>query len=154
MSMFNPADFLNTEVSEANSTKRELCPAGMHLAVIDKIEARPWTKKDDPTKSGVTLEVTWSIQNQEVLTALDQDKVTVRQGVMLDFNEAGGLDTGKGKNIGLGRLREALGLNVPGVPFVFNQLVGRMANVVVQHEVDKADAEKVYDRVQMVAPAA
>jgi hypothetical protein len=37
---------------------------------------------------------------------------------------------------------------------VFNQLVGRMANVVVQHEVDKSDAEKVYDRVQMVAPAA
>ena len=147
MSIFNPADFMNQSFEGANSTKRELHPVGEFQAVIEKIEARPWQSKNDPTKSGVTLEVYWSMQDASALASIDMEKLTLRQGVMLDFNETGGLDMGKGKNVGLGRLRAAVGLNEPGVAFQFPQLIGRMAKVSVRHEVDKEDPEKIYDRV-------
>lgn len=154
MSIFNPADFMNVTIEEANSTQRLLVPEGEYLAVVEKVECRPWTSKADPTKSGVTLEITWSIQDPNILAQMDLPSVKLRQGVMLDFNDNGALDMGKGKNVGLGRLRAALDLNKPGVVFRFPDIVGKLAKVMVKHEVDKNDPEKVYDRVVAAAPNA
>lgn len=152
MSTFDPSQFLDFTTTDANSTERVPCPPGEYDAQVEKLETRTWTSKTDPTKSGVTLEVTWSIQDQTVLQQLDKDKVTVKQGVMLDFTDTGSLDMGKGKNIGLGRLRAATGNNVPGRPFAPSMLMGCMAKVRVSHEPSKDDPSVVYDRVTAVAP--
>lgn len=146
--MFDPNQFLDLQITEANDTKVIPVPVGEFTAVADKTECRTWQSKKDPSKSGVTLEVTWAIDDQGVKELLGRDQVTVRQGIMLDLTDEGGLDMGKGRNVGLGRLREALGLNVPGQPFAFSMIPGRMAKIKVDHRID---GENVYAEVKGAA---
>lgn len=134
-SVFDPQAFMNSQVQGANDTQFKPCPAGEYPAVIDSATPRQWTSKKDPSKSGVAVDVAWSIDSGAVLSELGRDKVVVTQGVMLDLTPAGGLDIGTGKNINLGRLREAIGLNDASQPFAFNMLVGKVARVKVEHEV-------------------
>lgn len=150
--MFDPNQFLDTSVTEANSTTKVPVPEGEYTAIIDKVDARQWTSKQDPTKSGITLDITWSVDDQAVKEALGREKVTVRQGIMLDLTDAGGIDTGKGRNISLGKLRQATGLNVPGQAFAFSMLNGRMAKVMVKHRISPDDSDVIYDEVKAVAP--
>ena len=144
---FDPATFLNTEVSEALDTKVVPCPVGEYLSLADKIDVKTWSTKDG-SKSGVKLEILWDIQDENVKALLGRDKVVVQQTVMLDTTEAGTLDLGKGKNIGLGRLREALDLNVPGQAFSFPMITGRLATTIVSHRVD---GEDIYAEIRKVA---
>lgn len=146
--MFSPDQFLDMQVTESNDTKLVPIPVGEYIAVVSEVKARPWTSKSDPSKSGIALDVQWDIDDAGVKQLLGRDKVTVKQGVMLDMTESGGLDMGKGKNVGLGRLREACGLNQPGQPFSATMLTGRVAKVKVEHRVD---GENIYSEVKQVA---
>lgn len=136
--MFDVDSFLSQTTTEALDTKVTPPPVGEWQGVIEEIKPRQWTKKDDPSKSGIALDITWSLTDPTVLATCNREKVTVRQGLMLD-TEGGALALGPGKNIGLGRLREATGLNVPGQPFSFMMLVGRMAKVKIAHRVEGED---------------
>jgi hypothetical protein len=152
MSIFDPTSFMDMQLTDANSTQAVPVPAGEYVAIIDKIEPRQWTSKADPSKSGVALDVTWSVDDEAVKQFLERDKVTVRQGLMLDMNDEGsGLDMGKGKNVSLGRLRDAVGKNQPGVPFAFSQLVGQPARIIVAHRTDDRNPDVVYAEVKGVA---
>ena len=148
MSAFDPDQFLAQTVEQANDTKVVPCPAGEFMGYVKDFKARQWTSKKDPSNSGVALDITWSVDDQGVKQLLDREEVTVKQGIMLDMTEQGGLDMGKGKNVGLGRLREALGLNVPGQAFSFPMLSGRVAKLTVAQRVD---GEDIYAEVKMVA---
>lgn len=148
MSTFNPDEFLQTEVTEANATKRIPVPEGDYIGVIKTVTARPWQSKKDPGLSGVSLDVVWAIDDANARAVVGLPEVTSRQGIMLDMTEEGRLDTGNGKNIGLGRLREAVGLNTPGKAFTFLQLQGQVARVRVTHRIDGAD---IYDEIKSVA---
>jgi hypothetical protein len=145
--MFNPEEFLDTQITESNSTVSTPIPAGEYLAVISGQKARQWQGKKDPTMTGVALDIEWELDDQAVKDLLERDKVVAKQGIMLDMNDAGQLDMGKGKNIGLGRLREALNLNVPGQAFSFNMLQGQMARVAITHRID---GENIYAEVKSV----
>lgn len=147
--MFDADSFLNSAVTGSNSTKVVPCPIGEFPAVIDKIAARQWQSKDG-TKTGVALDVTWAIEDDEAKSATGRDVVTARQGVMLDLAPDGSIDMAEGKNVGLGRLRAAVGLNDPSVEFSFNQLPGRMAKAKVSHRPDANDSEIVYAQVDAV----
>lgn len=147
-SAFDVENFMNLTVEGENSTKREPCPEGEYMGIIKKVDIRPWQSKDG-SKSGLTLDVTWDIDDQGVKEALGKTEVTVRQGIMLDLTEQSGLDMGKGKNVSLGRLREAVNMNVPGQAFSFAALPGAgPAKVKVTHRVD---GEDVYDEIRSVA---
>lgn len=146
--MFDPAQFLDAQVTDSNDTKLIPIPVGEYTAVADKVDVRTWQGKKDPSKSGVTLEITWSIDDQSVKEALGRDTITVRQGVMLDLTEGGSLDMGKGRNTQLGRLREAVKLNTPGQPFAFSMIPGRLAKVKVEHRID---GENIYSEIKSVA---
>lgn len=146
--MFNPEQFLDMQITESNDTKTIPVPAGEYTAVAEEVKCRQWQSKQDPSKSGLTLDITWSIDDAAVKGLLGRDKVTVRQGIMLDITDSGGLDMGKGRNIGLGRLREAIGLNTPGQPFSFSMIAGRVAKVNVSHRID---GENIYAEVKGVA---
>ena len=148
MTMFSPEQFLDMQVTESNDTKIVPVPTGEYLAVVSEVKIRPWQSKSDPSKAGVALDLQWELDDAGVKTLLGRDKVTVKQGVMLDLTDAGGMDMGKGRNIGLGRLREACGLNTPGQPFSVTMLTGRMAKVKVEHRVD---GENLYAEVKGVA---
>ena len=146
--MFNPDQFLDMQFEGQNDTKVVPVPAGEYTAMIEEVKVRQWQGKADPSKSGLTLDIQWSIDDPSVKELLGRDKVTVKQGIMLDLTDAGGLDMGKGRNIGLGRLREALDLNQPGRPFSFTMLTGRVARVSVTHRI--AD-DNIFAEVKQVA---
>lgn len=130
MSAFNPKSFLDVTVTEANSTQRVPVPVGEHLSVITEVDIRSGNKDG---KDWAFLDVTFQIDNPAVKEALGRDVVKLTQGVSLDFTPLGGLDFSKGRNVMLGRLREAVGLNQPGQPFGFRMLVGKPVKIVVGH---------------------
>lgn len=149
--MFSPEQFLEMQVTEASSTETIPVPVGEYTALIGEVKVRPWQKKDDPSVAGLTLDVTWEIDSPEVKELLGRQKVTCRQGIMLELTESGTLDMGKGRNVQLGRLREAVDLNAPGVPFSFPMLPGRMAKVKVTHRVD---GDQIFAEIRSVAKLA
>lgn len=151
--MFDPNEFLNQTVDTANDTKLINPPDNMsgegYQILAGKLDCRTWTKKDDPSVSGLALDIQWEIQDEAVKMFCGREKVICKQGIMLDLTETGGLDMSKGKNIGLGKLREALGLNIPGQPFSFSMIPGRMAKGFVQHRVN---GEDIYAEIKRVLP--
>lgn len=151
MTTFDPNQFLDMQVTESNDTVLRPVPVGEYTAVVASCEVRPWHGKDDPTKSGMALDLQWEIDDPALEAELGR-KPKVKQGVMLDLTADGtGLDMGKGRNVGLGRLREATGLNTAGQPFSFSMLPGRVAKVSVSHRPDKNNAEILYAEVKAVA---
>lgn len=151
MSMFDPTQFLDQTYSEANDTVLVPIPEGEFIAVADKVEFKQWSSKKDTSLAGWKLLINWTIDDESVKQAIGRDKATCRQDIMLDMNEAGtGLDMGKGKNVGLGKLRAALGLNSPGQPFSPSMIQGRIGKVLVKHRVD---GEQIYAEVKGVAAA-
>lgn len=145
---FDADQFLNAAVEGSNSTKIQPCPIGEYPGLCEKVEARQWQSKDG-TKTGVALDVFWSVQDPNVQQALGRESVTVKQGIMLDLTSSGGLDMSEGRNVGLGRLRAAVDLNEG--QFAFNMLPGRMAKLKVSHRQDQKDPEIVYAQVDAVA---
>lgn len=134
-STFDPDTFLNTETNEANDTVFAPIPEGEdYTAAIDKVEPR--TAGDKPV-----LEVTWATTDPRAVEATGMDRPTVRQTIWLDVNEAGGLDTRRGKNVGLGKLRAALNQNTPGAPWRPGMLVGQVAKIKVTHRSGKTPGE-------------
>jgi hypothetical protein len=148
--MFDPDQFLNTSVTEANSTETIPVPVGDWQAQATKVEVNQWQNKDDPSVSGLRLDVTWSIEDQSVKDIVGRDTVTVRQGIMLDLTDTGQLDFSKGKNVNLGRLRAAIGLNEPGQPFAMSMIQGQMAKVRVKHEIYKGAPAAQVDGVSKI----
>ncbi len=146
--MFDANQFLDTQITEANDTKLIPVPVGEYTAVAQEVKARQWTSKSDPSKTGLTLDILWEIDDANVKALLGREKVTCKQGLMLDVTDSGGLDMGKGKNTGLGRLREALNLNNPGQPFSFAMIPGRVAKVKVEH---RAHEDQIFAEVKAVA---
>jgi hypothetical protein len=147
---FDVDSFLNSTVSGANDTKLIPCPVGEYMGIISKVQPRQWQSKDGTT-TGVALDVTWIIEDAGVKQLCNREEVQVRQGIMLDINPNGALDMGAGKNIGLGRLREAVGKNSPGEAFSFAMLPGLMAKVNVTHRPDERNPGDVFAEIRAVA---
>jgi len=152
MTTFDPASLFEQTTTEVNDTKIIPIPEGEYLAVIEKAETATWQSRDG-TKSGIRLDVHYLIDDEAAKAATGREKLSVRQGIMLDLTEDGrGLDMGKGKNVGLGRLREATGLNVPGQPFAMAMIPGRLVKIKVTQRAGD-DPETVYNDVKGVAKA-
>lgn len=148
---FDTQSFLDSSVSGANDTVVVPVPAGEYPAVIDTVTARPWQSRDG-TSSGISLDVVWIIDDAEVKQALGRDTVKCKQGIMLELVTVNGkdqLDTSKGKNVGLGRLRKAVNLNNPDQSFSFSMLPGQMARVKVSHRIA---GEDTFAEIKSVAP--
>ena len=64
--MFDPNAFLDMPVEGTNDTVVVPCPVGEYLAVIEKVDPRSWTKRDDPSQGGIALDIFWSIEDQSV----------------------------------------------------------------------------------------
>lgn len=136
--MFDAQSFLDATVSSSNDTKVIPVPVGEYMGIVDKVSPRQWQSKDG-TQSGIALDIVWLVEDSGVKQALGRETVTVKQGIMLDLTNQGGLDLSKGKNIGLGRLREAVGKNEEGQPFAFSMLPGLSAKISVSHRVSGED---------------
>lgn len=133
-SAFDPDMFMNTSTTDANDTSYVPVPVGEFRAAITDVKAG--TAGDKPV-----LNLTWTIDDDNVRKETGLEKPTVRQTIWLDLTPQGGLDMGKGKNVGLGKLREALGQNRPGQAWSPGLLNGQVAMVMVAHRSGKNPGE-------------
>lgn len=147
--MFDPNSFLQDTVTGANDTKYIPVPQGEYPAIIKSVAARQMDKKDKPGEKMTVADVVYEIDDATVKEVTGLDNPTVRQSLFLDLTPQGKLDMSKGKNINLGKLREALGLNDPNKPFSFGDLPGRAAIISVEHTPGKNEGE-VYANVGKV----
>jgi hypothetical protein len=117
-----------------NSTETIPVPAGEWHFDIAKIDVTAWQSRDDPAKGGLKFTAMLRITDPEVQQLTQRENNLVRFEGFLDMTPDGGLDMGKGMNVAIGRLREAVGFNAPGVPWTFDMLVGRSGGKVrVKH---------------------
>lgn len=151
--MFNPETFLSTTHTEAADTSLSPVPEGEFTAVSSPITAdslRQFDIKrgDRAGTKGMALDLEWTINDDAVKAELGRTP-KVRQSIMLDLTSDGmGIDFGKGKNVGLGRLRTALGQNQNGQPWNFSMLGNQVAKVKVKHRIVE---DKIYAEVSDVA---
>jgi hypothetical protein len=145
---FDPATFLDVTLAEANATATIPFDEGDYTAIAKEPVVRQWTSKDG-SKSGIALDIFWIVDDAAQRAKIGREEVSCKQGIMLDLNANGGIDTGPGKNVKLGRLREALGLNKPGEPFNFRMIAGRPAKVKIKNRVE---GEDIFSEVTAVAP--
>lgn len=151
-SAFDPDAFLSpgNEITDSFDTTIAKVPPGEYRAQVDKI-AKP---RKFQAKSGdemVAFDITWAILDEDVKAETELAKPTSRQTIFLDINEDGSLARGKNKNVGLGRLREALGQNQPGQPWNPNMLVGALAMVKIEHSPNERNPDDPFANVVAVA---
>ena len=142
MSLFDPSSLLNSDLGE-NSTRREPLPVGEPIAQITKIDI----KSGESAKGKWSrLDVTLNISDSEYMaTYVDgsQTEAVTNLGVMLDMTEHGGIATGANRNVRLGRLREAAGVN--GKPL--SALVGQFIRVSIVHKPAYNDPSQIADEI-------
>jgi len=146
--MFDAEAFQNMVINQPNSTTSVPWPPGQYPVTIAKVNVRTGTVQ----KAGPNQGKPWaslSIMVEADRSVLPEGASSVAYGsIMLDLTESGGLDLAPGKNVGLGRLREAVGLNRPGQPFRFSDLEGRSCVVVTDVRVDNNDPNVSYTDVR------
>jgi hypothetical protein len=136
------------ETTEKALEKRPPLPVQDYTAVIEKIDAREWVGKTDPSKSGVALDIKLRIDipaDVQDQLGFDQPTLLLNDSVMIDIVPGGkGIDWSKGKNNQLRKYREATGTNVAGQPFSPRMLEGKVVRVKIGHrEYQGAPVEEV-----------
>ncbi len=147
MSVFDAETFANTQTDSAMDTVLTPCPPGDRKGQVTKIEARQFVSDKDG-KTYTVMDVHWHILDDEAKKVTGMEKPSCRQSIFIDMTPEGATDLGKGKNIQLGRLRDAVGQNSKGKKWSPSMLVGTLALCHV--EADKSDPEN-YSRVTKVA---
>lgn len=150
--MFDANSFMNSVTTEVNDTKVKPCPVGEYPATVKEVKASSGTGKNGLPWARLDVICLINDHTGAVEAATGAKEKQVRGGIMLDITEAGGLDNGTGKNVRLGRLREAAGMNKPGQAFSPAMLQGMSLRVKIGHRADPQDASTVYDEVTGFAP--
>ena len=153
---FNPEQFLSAAYTEATDTHALTCPEGEWRGQVSKLAVRQQKSKDG--NEFTALDVIWEVIDDEArrLAGAEGDtKLFCRQGSILDLIEGAGgikvLDFGKGKNVMLGRLREAFHQNQDGKHWAPNMLVGQIGMIKVKHRPNPDDPEAPFADVKGVA---
>jgi hypothetical protein len=150
MNTFNAEQFMGTTTKDVHETKIITVPDGVYKGQITKLDFRTIAAKDTNPER-IIMEVLWEILDSDgklkKITGLEKN--TVRQSIWLDMHE-GKLEVGPGKNIGLGRLREAVGQNKPGKEWAPSHLNQQMATIQVKGQLNKMDNE-IYAQVSRVS---
>ena len=154
--MFNPDVFLNTTVVESNATELLVVSEGEYTAIsggvtADNFRSFDIKKGDRAGQKGYSLDIEWNIEDTGgAIKATIGREPKVRQSIMLEISSDGTLVFGKGRNVSLGRVREALNQNQTGKPWSFSMLGGQIAKVKVKHRLDPA-TQRTYSEVADVS---
>lgn len=162
-SLFTPDTFLDTEVTGQMDDKVVPVPLGRYKFQIEEIKLIRGDR--DQPKPGedphwYSLELTCvadgnqKARGQEGKTIKDitgREQVRTRYKGFADIKN-GAWELGPGKNVALGAIRTATGLNDPSAPFKMNMLKGQVFSGEVVHRKDKDDPEKFYPEIRNPIP--
>jgi hypothetical protein len=134
MNDFNPDAFLNTDVEGSNDTIELELPRAFYEAQVDSVNPRVIQPRDGGEQK-LIVEVVWELDDEQVKSMFGRT-LKAKQSLWIDTvgGPQGMMDTGKGKNVQLGKLREALRQNDPGKKWNWNMLIGQRASVMAFHE--------------------
>jgi hypothetical protein len=157
--MFDPAQFFENEISSEMATKRVDPPAGRYNFQITEIALKKFDAKEPGGKDSYRLEFTCEADAHQsapdgsnIAEAIGRDKFFGRYSGWADLTPSGAWELGPGKNITLGAIREATGLNVPGQPFRIGMLKGQVFNGDLYFRQDDKDPEKRYAEIRNPLP--
>jgi len=159
---FDANAFMAQEVDEGLSTVIEQVPEGDYRAMIGDFDSesgfRTFTAKPGSRNEGKEFTIfqpPFVLQDDPRLAAVKQarggnDVSVTHKGMFLDLTDSGSLDTANGRNVDLGRLRDAVGQNNQK-GWKFSNLIGAGPVMVrVIHEGDQNDPMKKYARISRV----
>lgn len=157
--LFNTDDFMNSSVEGVGSTTVTPIPAGTYMALIgnsdNAITLNAYDRKDGQPGKVRQLSVTFELLDEAgtIKAQIDGREPKHTQGYFLDITPDGKFDNGKGKNVGINKLRDALGQNSGG-PWNPNMLRGAgPLQVQIVVEPDKKDASILRNRIKAVGAA-
>ena len=134
MATFDANSFLDQQIEGKTSTERILVEPGEYPAFVSDVKsATGFSEKNN--EPWARLDVIFEIEDENQKARTGKSRILMTYGVMLelDDNEPDGLAKGRGKNVKLGKLREALGKNDGNCsPREFMHL---RAKVQVKHEI-------------------
>lgn len=136
-SNFDVNAFMSENIDAPLDTKIDPIPEGEHLGQIgigdkDVDVATGISPKNN--KPWMRCDLMIDLSDPNLLAQLKREKVRARYGVMIDLNDSGKLDTRPQRNVTLGKLRDAVGQNKPGL-WNFNMLKGQPIKVKIKHRV-------------------
>ena len=144
---FDSQSFLNTETTGAMSTEYPVIDEGDYTVQIDKLDA----KQVVSSKNGETyhfLDITYIVDDEAARAKTGMAQPRARQSIILDLTDDGRLDKTEGKNVALGRVRDAVGQNDPSRPWSFQMLIGQTCRGSIKHRV--ADDGRIFAEVKAV----
>lgn len=154
-SLFDPSVMLNVDVDAAMDTKVALAPEGRYKWQITNVELKKFEAKEPGKKDSFRLELTCEADanqlaptGEKVADLIGRDKFIARYSGWADLTEDMKWELGTGKNVALGAIREATGLNTPGQPFRLGMLKGQVFSGDLKYRVDKEDSEKKYGEIR------
>lgn len=143
----NLESLFNTAIEGALSTKMKIREPGMYNAQITKVGLpQAFGQEGDIS---VVVKVFYNILEEG---EADESFAPLNSSIFLDLTPENTLDMREGRNVQLGRLREALGQNDPNTPWSFADLNGCLCQIVVGHGLNKKSGE-VTAEVKKVLPA-
>jgi hypothetical protein len=136
---FDVASFMNESIDGVLDTALILIPEGEHMGQIGVGEKDVdltfgISKKKDPPTPWLRVDIFIDATDPNLAVQLKREKVRARYSIMLDLNEEGKLDTRPQRNVHLGKLREAVGQNKPGL-WNWNMLKGQPIKFKIKHKV-------------------
>lgn len=152
-SAFDPGAF-EAMSNETLSTSVMPIPAGEYNAQITDYKFRPGESKKDK-KPYLALDITYTIMDDSgSLRQLLGREPKLTKSIFIDQSSTGGLDMTKGKNVQLGRIREACGQNVPGQPWALPMLKGQLLRLNIVEEPSPDNPDDVFNGIKSFGRAA
>lgn len=148
-STFDPKQFLTSQIQSKLSTKIIPADNDEYQGQINALNPRV-TMKKDTGEVFHWLDISWELLDQKAKDKTKLDHPIGRQSLRIDLTEQGSLDFSEGKNVGLGRVREALKQNT-AAPWAPAMLMGGTAFVITKQSVDENDPDIVYTNVVKVS---
>lgn len=148
-SAFNPDIFLQTNYDAPTSTVTALLPKDDYVGIIKELVPRQVQGTKDPSKWYLFLDFQVEIGTPPAIREeLGRDVSRIRHSVSVELVEgSNAIDMGKGKNVQLGRIRDAAGQNEPGKPWNPAMLNNAMVKVSVVQEPSEKDPQVKYNRI-------
>jgi hypothetical protein len=143
---FNPDQFMQAQFNGKLDTVIPALPEDDYRAIIDDV-----TFREVDTKEGLRniMRLRWKITDDAKLAQINRKSASVNQDLWLDITPAGALDEGEGKNVGLGRVLEALNLN--GQNWSPGMLKGMGPCILrITQRADQKNSENVFNDVNRV----
>jgi len=140
---FNAESFLSTVTEAVTQDTVIPHPEGDFEGNIDDFKLKDGTSKSD---GKVWVRATAKIRCLDKNAVADSglDDLFVYDEFFLDLTDEGGLDMGGNKNVSLGRMRTATGLNVEGEEFSLNMLKNTQVGYTVKHRLNDQGEPRAY----------